>query len=109
MSAAHRGMNDGVRRLARAACALLVVIGASLGTWWFFTHWDPTRIIWKRLSRDDPYRYERTDPRYLAIDLAALVRVTSATEVDTRGRNSYAVNGVLPRQCGGRSTDVRCA
>ena len=83
----NRRVNDRVRRGARAACALLTVVGAVLGTWWFFTHWDPTRNIWKRSSQRDPYRYEQTDPRFLEIDLAALLQVTSDAAVDaTRQR-----------------------
>jgi hypothetical protein len=66
---------------------VLSVVGGVLGIWWFLTHWDPSRTLWKRWSQPDPYRYEKTDPRFLELDLASTLHVKDGIEVHNTRSN----------------------
>lgn len=37
-------------------------------------HFDPTRVVYRRLKAPDPYLYEEIDPALLATDVAGLIR-----------------------------------
>ncbi len=50
-------------------------------------HYDPTRVLYKRLKADNEYVYEKIDPKLLAIDPRSLVLVKTLADVhETRAR-----------------------
>lgn len=77
---------------------ILLVIAACLSVLYY---WDPTRVMYKRFRMDDPYRYDKIDPRLRAQDVAALIHVhTAADAAAIRDRLTRAIWGSegLPRR-----------
>jgi len=48
-------------------------------------HFDPTRVVYKRLKAPDPYLYEEIDPTLFETDVASLIRPEAVS--NTSGRD----------------------
>ncbi len=66
-----------------------ILVLAILGgvTEFLIHHYDPTRVLYKRLKADDEYVYEKIDPKFLKIDPRSLISVETLADVrETRAR-----------------------
>ena len=73
--------------IIRTICfvSALLVVGGIIEV--LIHHYDPTRVIYKRLKADDEYVYEKIDPTFLTIDPGSLILVKTLADVhETRAR-----------------------
>ena len=61
------------------AVAALVILGGGLE--FLIHHYDPTRVLYKRLKADNAYVYDEIDPKFLETDPRSLLSVASPGEV----------------------------
>lgn len=65
-------------RLVRYGLAALIAIAVVFGVGYYLTHhFDPVRVVYKRMKAPDEYRFEKIHPRYLKTDPAALITIAS--------------------------------
>ena len=64
-------------RAIYALAALAIVVGAGE---FLIHHYDPTRVLYKRLKADNAYVYDEIDPRFLETDPRSLLSVATPGE-----------------------------
>jgi len=72
---------DGKAKLLGRVLSALALFSGLVGIISFVYYWDPTRTAIKRLQASDPYLYEQIDPKYLKVDPASLIRISSPTDM----------------------------
>ena len=66
---------------------MLGIVGIAAGIEFLIHHYDPTRIVYKRLKADDKYVYDEIHPRFLATDPRNLLAIHSAADADQKRRD----------------------
>ncbi len=75
------------RRFALAVLAGIVTLAGLAGiTKVLIHHYDPTRVIYRRLSAPDRFAFEEIHPRFFAVNARELVTVRTAEDVAARRR-----------------------
>jgi len=85
-----------LRRLGLLVLAILILGGTVEVA---IHHYDPTRVIYRRLKAPDPYLYEEIDPALRTVDAAAMIRADAAERPDAvRARLWTMVHGTAEPQ-----------
>ena len=62
-------------------------------------HYDPTRVVYRRLKAPDPYLYEEIDPALRTVDAAAMIRADAVERPDAvRARLWTMIHGTAEPQ-----------
>lgn len=78
------------RRVKRGVGILLIIISLAGLIEFLIHHYDPTRVIYKRLKAANDYVYEKVHPRYLKTDPAQLITIRSPADATDRRRRLVA-------------------
>lgn len=63
------------KRIIIIGIAMLVALGG--GVEFLIHHYDPTRVLYKRLKADNPYVYDKINPVFLKTDPATLITIAT--------------------------------
>ena len=60
----------------------LALLAGLLGVISFLFYWDPSRKVIKRIQASSPYKFEKIDPKYLAVNPSSLIGISSPDDLD---------------------------